>query len=63
MKKIKMNALLANENGVFDKGKVFEFEDKKAKALVENGFAEFVDAPVEEVAEEKPKRKSNKKAD
>ena len=64
--RVKMKTLMASADGVFDKGSVADVDDKVAKSLVDNGFAEFVDAHpvVEEVVEKKPtKSKKGKKVE
>lgn len=64
--RVKMKTLMASAGGVFDKGSVADVDDKVAKSLVDNGFAEFVDAHpvVEEVVEKKPtKSKKGKKVE
>lgn len=61
--RVKMLTLMANADGVFDKDKEFDMDDKVGKNLVSNGFAVCVDKPVAkaEEAEEKPAPKKKGK--
>ena len=42
---IEMKTLMAGPGGVREAGKVYDVPDKEAKALIEGGYAEQVEAP------------------
>jgi len=42
---IEMKTLMAGPGGVREAGKTYDVPDKEAKALIEGGFAEQVEAP------------------
>jgi 4'-phosphopantetheinyl transferase EntD len=45
--KVKMNTIMCGPEGNFQPGQIAEFEDKKAKDLINGGFAEKYEDPEE----------------
>ena len=64
--RVKFRTMSASAFGIINVGDIVDVSDSEAKLLIQGGYAVAVDEPVSEEpkeAEEKPKRKSSKKAD
>lgn len=53
MKKVKMITKYAGPNGTCAPGKTIDVENKEAKALVDGGYATYVDQPKEKKEDQK----------